>query len=47
MKNAVYVSNLGTTKKPYCKMGLCAIEKYQKMFCLCNPHEEITKEEKK
>lgn len=27
MKNAVYVSNLGTTKKPYCKMGLCAIDK--------------------
>ena len=27
MKNAVYVSNLGTPKKPYCKMGLCAIEK--------------------
>ena len=27
MKNAVYVSNIGTPKKPYCKMGLCAIDK--------------------
>lgn len=27
MKNAVYVSNLGTTKKLYCKVGLCVIEK--------------------